>query len=266
MTSAPDAVVVGAGPNGLVAAIAERGWRVAVVEAQATPGGSVRSAELIEPGYTNDVCSAFSPLGVASPVLSAIYLGDDGLRWLHAPTVIAHPALTRAAPFCRATSTSRTKPRCGGCGRWRRVAESVRSLDTGSRRCARGAVHPVSPGPCDCTPARTISPRDYPEFVRFLLVPVRRLGRRALRRCRRTSPHRSERAACRSAARGNDERTNAQRAKQMAAHGGQVRVVGYEPSFSVLDVAGATMATLQRSEIGAMSLRREQLRLPPYRL
>ena len=63
-----DAVVTGAGPNGLAAAnvLADEGWDIVVLEAADEPGGAVRSASLIEPGYTNDRCSAFSPLGVPS--------------------------------------------------------------------------------------------------------------------------------------------------------------------------------------------------------
>lgn len=63
----PDAVVIGAGPNGLVAAnlLADRGWDVVVLEAQDAPGGAAKSAELVEPGFVNDVFSAFYPLGVA---------------------------------------------------------------------------------------------------------------------------------------------------------------------------------------------------------
>ena len=57
----PDAVVIGAGQNGLVAAnlLADRGWSVTVLEAASEPGGAVRSAELWEPGFVNDVVSAF---------------------------------------------------------------------------------------------------------------------------------------------------------------------------------------------------------------
>jgi len=54
-----DAVVVGAGPNGLAAAIvlAEAGKSVAIFEANETTGGGVRSAELTLPGFVHDVCS-----------------------------------------------------------------------------------------------------------------------------------------------------------------------------------------------------------------
>ena len=95
-----DAVVIGSGPNGLVAAnlLADRGWSVTVLESQPTPGGAVRSAELIEPGFTNDVCSAFYPLAAASPTIQALHLEDHGLRWCHAPTVLAHPTRDGACP------------------------------------------------------------------------------------------------------------------------------------------------------------------------
>ena len=69
--SAPDAIVVGSGPNGLAAAIAiaREGRSVLVVEAQPTPGGGTRSEELTLPGYVHDVCSAIHPLTVASPFM-----------------------------------------------------------------------------------------------------------------------------------------------------------------------------------------------------
>jgi len=88
-----DAVVIGAGPNGLVAAIllADAGWDVTVLEAQPEPGGAVRSAEVTAPGFVSDLYSSFYPLGMASPVLGPLHLEDHGLRWLHAPKVLAHP-------------------------------------------------------------------------------------------------------------------------------------------------------------------------------
>lgn len=89
----PDAVVIGAGPNGLVGAnvLADAGWDVVVLEAQPEPGGAVRSADYLGPGYVSDVCSAFYPLGVASRALTDLHLEDHGLRWAHAPAVLAHP-------------------------------------------------------------------------------------------------------------------------------------------------------------------------------
>jgi len=83
-----DAVVIGSGPNGLVAAnlLADAGWSVLVLEAQPTPGGAVRSAEVTAPGYLSDLYSSFYPLGVGSPVLDRLRLGEYGLRWRHAAT------------------------------------------------------------------------------------------------------------------------------------------------------------------------------------
>ena len=88
---AVDAVVIGAGHNGLVAAalLADAGWDVLVLEAQAEPGGAVKSAELT-PGYLSDLYSAFYPLSVTSPALEELHLEDHGLRWTHAPAVVGH--------------------------------------------------------------------------------------------------------------------------------------------------------------------------------
>ena len=87
-----DAVVIGAGHNGLVAAsmLADAGWDVLVLEAQPEPGGAVRSAELA-PGYVTDLFSSYYPMAVASPAMAALRLEDHGLRWSHAPAVVGHP-------------------------------------------------------------------------------------------------------------------------------------------------------------------------------
>ena len=88
-----DAVIVGAGPNGLAAAIelARAGWSVIVYEAAPTVGGGARSAELTLPGYIHDVCSAIHPLGVASPFFRSLPLADYGVEWIHPDVPLAHP-------------------------------------------------------------------------------------------------------------------------------------------------------------------------------
>ncbi len=92
MADVADAVVIGAGHHGLVAAamLADAGWDVLVLEAQPEPGGAVRSTELT-PGYITDLFSSFYPMTVASPAMAALQLEDHGLRWSHAPAVVGHP-------------------------------------------------------------------------------------------------------------------------------------------------------------------------------
>ncbi|WCN04147.1 phytoene desaturase family protein [Streptomyces sp. M92] len=88
-----DAVVVGAGPNGLTAAVelARRGFSVAVFEAQGTVGGGARTEELTLPGFRHDPCSAAHPLGINSPAFRDLPLERYGLQWLHAALPMAHP-------------------------------------------------------------------------------------------------------------------------------------------------------------------------------
>ncbi|MGW0928086.1 phytoene desaturase family protein [Streptomyces sp. NPDC002644] len=89
----PDAVVIGAGPNGLVAAnlLADAGWSVVVLEEQPEPGGAVRHDRGVDPEFVHDLFSAFYPLAAASPVVEGLRLERYGLRWRHAPRVVAHP-------------------------------------------------------------------------------------------------------------------------------------------------------------------------------
>ena len=88
-----DAVVVGAGPNGLAAAIvlARAGRSVLLLEAQARVGGGTRTDELTLPGFRHDVCSAIHPMAVASPFFRALPLADFGLAWVDPPAPLAHP-------------------------------------------------------------------------------------------------------------------------------------------------------------------------------
>lgn len=88
-----DTVVVGAGPNGLAAAIrmAQEGYRVQVVEANNKIGGGVRSAACTRPGFVHDLCSAIHPLAAGSPFLKTLLLQQYGLQWIQPPYPLAHP-------------------------------------------------------------------------------------------------------------------------------------------------------------------------------
>ena len=87
------ACVVGSGPNGLAAAIvlAQAGIEVDVFEAEAIPGGAVRTLELTLPGFQHDFGSAVHPLGAGSPFFSALPLEKHGLEWIYSPVALAHP-------------------------------------------------------------------------------------------------------------------------------------------------------------------------------
>lgn len=88
-----DAIVIGAGPNGLAAAItlAQAGRSVLVREANATLGGSCRSAELTLPGFTHDICSTVQALAIASPFLRELPLREHGVELVHPRAEYAHP-------------------------------------------------------------------------------------------------------------------------------------------------------------------------------
>jgi phytoene dehydrogenase-like protein len=119
----PDAIVVGAGPNGLAAAIAiaREGRSVLVLEAEPTPGGGARSAELTLPGFVHDVCSAIHPLAVASPFMRDLPLAEHGLELIHPLAPLAHPLPDgRAAVLERSTADTGTS--LGGDARaWTRL-------------------------------------------------------------------------------------------------------------------------------------------------
>jgi len=89
----PDAIVIGAGPNGLAAAIvlARAGRRVVVYEAQADVGGGCKSEPLTLPGFVHDVCSSIHPMAVGSPFFRTLPLADYGLEWIEPPAMVAHP-------------------------------------------------------------------------------------------------------------------------------------------------------------------------------
>lgn len=120
-----DAVVVGAGQNGLAAGIvlARAGLRVLIREAAATPGGSVRTEELTLPGFAHDVCSAVHPLGIGSPLFRRLPLADHGLEWIQPPIAVAHPFDDGSVALLE-RSTQAMEHQLGPDGRaWRRLMD-----------------------------------------------------------------------------------------------------------------------------------------------
>jgi phytoene dehydrogenase-like protein len=179
LVSDVDAVVIGAGPNGLVAAnvLADSGWRVLVLEAQPEPGGAVRSAELTHPGFVHDVFSAFYPLGVASPVMRALDLESFGLRWRRAPLVLAHP--TADGP-CAVLSTDVEETAAslgefapGDADAWRTMAADFQHV---SGPLLDAMMSPIPPVRGSLRLAAALGPRGLVEFTRQSLLPVRRMA------------------------------------------------------------------------------------------
>src|SRR6266700_126732 len=113
-----DAVVIGSGPNGLVAAItiARTGRSVIVFEARDTIGGGARTKELTLPGFRHDVCSAIHPLGLASPFFRSVPLADHGLEWVQPEAPLAHPMPDGTAAVLE-RSVDQTAAAFGGDGR-----------------------------------------------------------------------------------------------------------------------------------------------------
>ncbi len=175
-----DAVVVGGGHHGLVAAavLADAGWEVLLLEAQDELGGAVRSTQW-HPGFVADRFSAFYPLAAVSPALRALELERYGLRWAHAPVVLAHPlnpdgnaaAVLHREPERTAAALETHHAGDGAawlalCAQWRAVEEPLlRSLFT---------TFPPVRGPAQLL--RRIGTADALRLLRFLLLPATRMG------------------------------------------------------------------------------------------
>ncbi|WP_431936812.1 phytoene desaturase family protein [Micromonospora sp. RP3T] len=179
MTSTADAVVIGAGHNGLVAAnlLADAGWDVLVLEATEAPGGAVRSAHVTAPGYLSDLYSSFYPLGFASPVLRGLNLDRHGLSWTNAPDVLAHLLPDgRAAVVNRDLDTTAASLEAFAPGdgeRWRhaytdwlQVAEPMLDAITSPFPPVRGGVGLL----------RRLRVAGALRLARRLVLPVRKLG------------------------------------------------------------------------------------------
>ncbi len=179
MTTTVDAIVIGAGPNGLVAAniLADRGWDVTVFEAASSPGGAVRSAELIEPGFVNDMFSAFYPLAVASPVIAMLQLEEYGLQWRRSPVVVAHPAPDGSCPILSmdlGETMQSLDTFCPGDGDgWRDLYARWARLRRG---LVQGLFTPIPPVKAAARLALA-SRRDMLRDARFALLPVRLMAR-----------------------------------------------------------------------------------------
>lgn len=175
-----DAVVIGAGVNGLVAAnrLAGAGWRVIVCEAQETAGGACRSAEVTAPGFVTDLFSAFYPFGAASPALAGLRLDRFGLRWAHAPRVLAHPtadgrcAVLSRDPEETARSLAAFAP--GDAAAWLRQVARWRQIRTPLLEALVGA--PFPPVRAGVGLARALGPAELLRFARFATLPVRRFA------------------------------------------------------------------------------------------
>src|ERR1700756_3011911 len=85
--------VIGAGPNGLAAAIvlAQAGFQVQVFEAEPQAGGAARTLPLTLPGFLHDFGSAVHPMAAGSPSFHSLPLSTYGLEWIHSPSPLAHP-------------------------------------------------------------------------------------------------------------------------------------------------------------------------------
>ncbi|WP_395638280.1 phytoene desaturase family protein [Pseudolysinimonas sp.] len=118
-----DAVVVGAGPNGLVAAVAlaQAGWKVVLFEAAERAGGGLRTEELTLPGFRHDLGSTVHALGLASPAFRALDLAREGLQFAHPPLPLGH-TLAPGSSVLLHRSAADTAAGLGRDGRhWRRV-------------------------------------------------------------------------------------------------------------------------------------------------
>lgn len=175
----PDAVVIGAGPNGLVAAnvLADAGWSVEVLEEQPEPGGAVRHDRGVDPDFVNDLFSSFYPLAAASPVLADLRLDQHGLRWSHARSVLAHPltdgscALLDRDLGTTATSLDAFAPGDGDA--WRRLHEIWRRL----RPDLLDALFtPFPPVRATTRLAWRLRAAGGLRMARTLALPVRRMG------------------------------------------------------------------------------------------
>lgn len=176
-----DAVVVGAGPNGLVAAnhLLDKGWSVLVLEAQPEVGGAVRSDRELHPDFVHDTFSAFYPLAAISRTIQSFGLEEHGLVWRHAPAVLGHflPGQDEWALLHRdrtRTAAGLDKQHAGDgdawlelCGQWDRIGDQI----------VGALLTPFPPVRAGLGAARRLPSVGGLDFVRTMLTPVADVGR-----------------------------------------------------------------------------------------
>ncbi|SNS37118.1 phytoene desaturase family protein [Rhodococcoides kyotonense] len=185
-TTTADAVVIGAGHNGLVAAAAlvDAGWDVVILEAGAEPGGAVRSAELV-PGYSSDLFSAFYPLGASSPAITSLELERHGLRWARSPAVYGHArsSTDENAPIVyddvadTAAALADYDRRDGDA--WLSLFENFTRIKKPLLDAFFGG--PFPPVRAGASLAKTLGPAEMLRFVRFMALPARVMAHETFR-------------------------------------------------------------------------------------
>lgn len=180
-TSTFDAVVIGGGHHGLVAAaeLADAGWSVVVLEARDKVGGAVASREV--EGFVLDEFSACHPLAKASPVIRALQLEDFGLQWADAARPLVHlsatdrpAAVIEPTPEQTAERLAVEHPADGPA--WLEMVEQYRAIREPLLDALLTSWPPVGAA---ARLARRVGLAGLPDLARFLLLPVTRMGEEA---------------------------------------------------------------------------------------